>query len=114
MGMAAGVNLPTGEFSIIKWQGFPEGVAKPEGPFRVLAGEEYQVARSTANSTNRGLHSANPSLAGKQIHEIQPVKLNGSPTSGANKVALPPREHAKVTTWFNRFLRDMKEFLDGK
>ena len=114
MGMVAGVDLPTGEFSIIKWQGFPEGVPKPTGPFRILAGEEYQVARSTANNANRVLRSGDATLAGKQIHEIQPVKLNGSPTNVTNKVALPPQDHAKVTTWFNRFLRQMKEFLDGE
>lgn len=98
-----------GEFSIFDWSGYPESLAKPSGPFRLLEGQEYEAARGAANQANRGLHKADPSLAGKQIHEIQPVKFGGNPTDPANKLALSRQEHAQATTWWNRLLRDVKD-----
>jgi toxin YxiD len=99
----------TGEFSIANWSGYPEGIPKPEGPFRVVEGEEYTTARDLANRTNSALHRSDPAkYAGKDIHEIQPVKFGGSPTNLANKVALTRSQHAKYTTFWNRFLRSIK------
>jgi len=46
--------------------------------------------------------------AGKQIHEIHPVKFGGSPTDPANKIALTPAEHAKYTTFWNRLMKDLQ------
>lgn len=99
----------SGDFSVIGWDGYPDGLAKPGGPFRLLEGEDYQSARRAANRANAALRRANPSAyAGKQIHEIHPVKFGGSPTDPANKVALSPREHAEYTTFWNRLMRDLK------
>jgi hypothetical protein len=97
-----------GEFSIIAWSDYPEGAPKPEGPFKILRGEEYKRARDAANNANRAMHKKNPDLQGQQIHEVKPVKFGGSPTDPANKVPLPPSEHAKLTTWWNRFLRTIE------
>jgi RHS repeat-associated protein len=94
-----------GEFSIIDWTGYPQGVPRPQAPFRVLEGAEYQAARQAANRANRALHKADPSLAGKQIHEVKPVKFGGSPTALENKVPLPRSEHRDLTNWWNAFLR---------
>lgn len=110
----ADMPAPTGEFSIIHWEGYPENLPKPSGPFRVLEGEEYEAARRAANNANRTIHAADPSLAGKQIHEIQPVKFGGNPTDPANKLPLPPPQHGEVTTWWHRFLRQLKEVLDSR
>jgi hypothetical protein len=95
-----------GSFSIINWTEYPINLPKPTGPFRMLSGSEYSAARAAANSVNRALRANNSAAyAGKEIHEIQPVKFGGSPTDPANKIALTPREHAAVTTWWNRLQR---------
>jgi RHS repeat-associated protein len=96
-----------GDFSISNWEGYPADIPQPAGPFRVIGGDEYAAARNAANNANRAVHRADASLAGKQIHEIQPVKFNGSPTDAANKIALAPAEHTAVTTWWASFLRGL-------
>lgn len=98
-----------GPFSIRSFPGYPSYLPKPSGPFRVLEGAEQATARTAANNANRALHRADPSLAGKQIHEIQPVKFGGSPTDPANKIPLTRQQHAQVTTWWSRFLRSLKD-----
>ena len=67
----------------------------PEGPFRLIQGEEYQAARNAANQANRKMHSGDPSLVGKQIHEIHPVKFGGDPVVTENKLPLDQTEHGK-------------------
>jgi hypothetical protein len=44
--------------------GYPTSAPKPAGPFRLLSGAEYAVARGAANSANDVLHNANPALDG--------------------------------------------------
>jgi RHS repeat-associated protein len=108
--LANGAQAARGSFSIVDWAGYPAGVARPTGPLRLLQGSEYSAARSAANSANRALRGANPSsLAGRQIHEIQPVKFGGSPTDLANKIPLTGPEHSAVTNWWNQFQR----YLEG-
>ena len=103
-------NLKPRSFSVRDWTGYPSGtVPKPTGPFRLLEGAEYEAARKAANQANAALRRADPAkFAGKQIHEIQPVKYGGSPTDPANKIALTPQEHAQYTNWWNRFERSLK------
>lgn len=104
--------LEEGSFSITElgFQDYPEGVPRPEGPFRLLEGAEYDAARKAANKANRAIRKANPaSLAGKEIHEIQPVKFGGSPTDAANKIPLPRDFHRReVTPWWNRLMRSLQ------
>ena len=102
--------FPEGSFSISNWSNYPAGVPKPTGPFRLIGGEEYDAARSAANSANRALHKADPLFDGLQLHEIQPVKFGGSPTDPLNKIPLTPAEHAPVTSWWNQLQRS----LEGK
>ena len=98
----------SGEFKIDDWTGYPDGLPKPEGPFRVLEGDEYNTARNLANKTNTNIHKNRPDLKGTQIHEVHPVKFGGSPTDIDNKIALSPKEHAKYTTFWNKKLREIK------
>ncbi len=98
---------PVGAFNVASWKGYPSGVPRPGGTLRVVEGAEYQEARKAANSANSAIHRADPSLAGQQIHEIQPVKFGGSPTDPTNKIPLSPGQHAQVTTWWNRLLRSI-------
>jgi len=99
--------VPNGEFSISNWDGYPAGGPKPEGPFRLLEGDEYSAARNAADKANSALHDAGPNLSGLQIHEVQPVKFGGSPTDLANKVVLTPAEHMQYTVWWNRVQRSI-------
>jgi len=100
--------LKNGSFSISDWSGYPEGMPKPDGPFRLIDGSEYAEARKAANKANCAIHKADLSLAGKQIHEIKPVKFDGSPTSPANKIPLTPPQHTALTNWWNGLARKIK------
>ena len=100
--------LKPDEFKISDWTGYPDGVPKPEGPFKLLEGDEYQQARSAANKANQAIRKADPSIQGLQIHEIQPVKFNGSPTDIENKMLLDPALHSFVTTWWNKYMKNIK------
>ncbi len=60
-----------------------------------------KTARNLANSTNQSLRNSNPSFfKGLEIHEIQPVKFNGSPTDLTNKLFLSPTEHKSYTKYW--------------
>lgn len=96
-------------FYIDDWTGYPDELPRPEGPFRIIDGDEYDVARKLANSTNSKIHSNRPDLKGLQIHEMHPVKFGGSPIDIDNKIALTPKEHAKYTTYWNKVLRENKK-----
>ncbi len=104
--------ITEGSFSITErgWRGYPEGIPRPQGPFRVLEGAEYVAARKAANRANLAIRKADPgSLAGKEIHEIQPIKFGGSPIDSANKIRLPENIHKQqVTPWWKRFLLSLQ------
>lgn len=98
-----------GSFSIASWKGYPEGIPKPEGTFRLIEGDEYNASRKLANSTNAAIRRLNPAMyEGLQIHEIKPVKFGGSPTSLSNKIALSQEEHIKITNYWNSLMRSNK------
>ncbi|MGR4866916.1 RHS repeat domain-containing protein [Caulobacter sp. LARHSG274] len=107
---AHGGDFPQGSFSITDWSGYPAGLPKPQGPVRLLQGEEYTAARNAANQANRAAHKADPALNGLQIHEIKPVKFGGSPTNAANKIPLTQAEHSPVTTWW----RNLQSYIAGR
>ncbi|MHA6194721.1 LysM peptidoglycan-binding domain-containing protein [Pseudomonas wadenswilerensis] len=101
--------VQSGEFSITDWGGYPEGVPKPGGTFRLLDGEEYKAARNAAKRANRVIR-ADQELGGVpvDIHEIKPVKFGGSPVEIENKVILPRDVHMRqVTPWWNRLQKDI-------
>ena len=87
---------------ITDWEGYPEDMPKPEGEMKLIEGEKYANARKAANSENAKIHRNNPQYKGKQIHEIKPVKFNGSPVDHENKIVLTRIEHAKLTTFWKR------------
>jgi hypothetical protein len=99
-----------GEFSVTRWNGYPSNVPKPNGSVRKLSGEEYRKARAAADAANRRLHKTNPALDGKQIHEIKPVKFNGSPSDPANKIPVDGSTHHEL----NRFWNDLQRYLLDK
>ncbi|WP_238527394.1 RHS repeat-associated core domain-containing protein [Methylomonas methanica] len=108
LGVTKGVVKP-GEFSISDWSGYPSSVPKPQGPFKLLEGTEYDAARKAANQANNQIRVDN-NLRGQpvDVHEIKPVKFDGSPTDPANKVILDRDLHRQqVTPWWNQLLKDL-------
>ena len=73
---------------------------------KIIDGNAYDIARKSANNFNSSLRRSNPEFfKDLQIHEIQPIKFNGSPTNLSNKLFLAQPEHAKFTNYWNALLR---------
>jgi hypothetical protein len=51
---------------------------------------------------------------GKEIFEVTPVILGGSPTDPANKVLLDRVEHIKAVVYWNRVIKQMRKDGSGK
>jgi hypothetical protein len=49
-----------------------------------------------------------PMLRGKEIFEIQPVILGGSPTDLENKMALTRDQHMELVRYWNKVLNDLR------
>ena len=103
-----------GEFSITElgWKGYPKNIPRPKGPFRLIEGEEYAMARTQANRANRGLRERFD-LVGKgiEIHEVIPVKFGGSATNINNKIILDATFHrTQVTPFWNNLQRSINAF----
>ena len=97
------------EFSVSNWIGYPEEVPTATGPMRVVEGEEYRINRKLANRSNEKSHRDDPSLEGKHIHEIKPVKLGGSPTDPANKLAVSVDLHMRLNKWWAKLLKEITD-----
>lgn len=96
----------TGSVSVTEWKGYPEGVAKPQGPVRPISGRAYAQARQAANKANRAIRRADPAaVKGKQIHEVKPVKMGGEPVDPANKVPVDPQTHSELSKFWQSFLK---------
>lgn len=50
-----------------------------------------------------------PNLRGKEIFELKPVILGGSPTDPANKVLMTRDEHIKAVRYWNGLIRDLRK-----
>jgi hypothetical protein len=46
--------------------------------------------------------------AGKEIFEIQPVILGGSPTDPANKAILTRQQHIEAVRYWNKVVRELR------
>jgi RHS repeat-associated protein len=110
-GIATGT-YPEGTFSITQqgWHGYPEGVPRPGGPFRILVGAEYDAARAAADASNNAARVQYELRgSGLEIHEIQPVKFGGSPIDPRNKMLLEQQYHRRVVTpWWNSLRRQIE------
>jgi hypothetical protein len=49
-----------------------------------------------------------PDARGKEIFEVNPVILGGSPTDPANKTLLSREDHIKAVAYWNRVLRELR------
>lgn len=90
-----------GSFSIWNWEGYPSSIPKPKGPFNLIEGEAYSIARKVANKTNAAI-SRKLKLLGTRvdIHELNPVKFGGSPTNINNKLFTDRTLHQTMVTPF--------------
>lgn len=106
-----------GTFSSSDWTGYPEGLERPDGPFRILTGDEHADARALANDTNAAIRDAS-GLEGSgldihEIHELQPIKFGGSPTDFDNKVLLPSADHTGVNGVHAQFWTPLLRWATG-
>jgi hypothetical protein len=46
---------------------------------------------------------------GKEVFEVQPVILGGSPTDPGNKVLLSRQQHIKAVAYWNRVIKELRE-----
>lgn len=104
-------DIPTGSFNITElgFRGYPEGIPRPQGPFRLLEGAEYDAARRAANKANNQIR-IDKGLRGQpvDVHEIAPVKFDGSPINPANKIIIDRALHRQqVTPWWNQLLHNI-------
>ncbi len=89
----------------------PDVVPYPSGDINLRTGSVYKSARQLADRINKTLRRGfQTGQAGQDIHEINPVKLGGSPTDLANKMGLPRPLHRQVTAWF----RELQNLIEGK
>jgi hypothetical protein len=101
--------FPEGSFSISDWAKYPGFLPTPQGPFRLLETEEYEAARWAANRANRLIRASDPlAFAGREIHEIHPVKFGGDPTDPSNKLSLTKKNHGNVSAWWYKRQRDLQ------
>ena len=50
-----------------------------------------------------------PQLKGKEIFEITPVILGGSPTDPKNKIVLNRAEHIERVNYWNKIISDLRK-----
>ena len=108
--VAEKLGIKEGSFSITDWTGYPSGVPRPTGPVQLIEGTEYENARDEANKENARIRRQE-NLKGQKvdIHEVQPIKFNGSPTDPANKAILPRDLHRQqLTPWWNQLQKDVE------
>lgn len=60
------------------------------------------------NDLDRQRRLTNDTLRGKEIFEIKPVILGGSPTDPANKTALTRADHIKAVTYWNKVIAGLR------
>jgi len=46
---------------------------------------------------------------GKEIFEIKPIILGGSPTDSANKIALSRKKHIQAVNYWNSVIKKLKK-----
>ena len=56
----------------------------------------------------------NTAMKGKEIFEITPIILGGSPTDSANKTLLSREQHIEAVTYWNKVIKEFKEEQKSK
>jgi len=61
---------------------------------------------SSLNDIHRGRTNE---CAGKEIFEIKPIKLGGSPTDPANKTILTRQQHIAAVRYWNKIIGELRK-----
>ena len=54
-------------------------------------------------------YTPDPDAIGKELHEVHPIALGGSPTDPANKVLVPVEKHAELVAFWNRTFNAIRQ-----
>ncbi len=54
-------------------------------------------------------YTPDPDAIGKELHEVHPIALGGSPTDPANKVLVPVAKHAELVTFWNNAFKAIRQ-----
>lgn len=82
---------------------FRVAAASFDKPILYLQGDEYLNNLRIKNNVNKSLHRKYPFfLKELEIHEIQPIKFNGSPFTLRNRMIIPKSQHIKFTSFWRR------------
>lgn len=79
------------------------------------AGDEYSAARASAEANNKQIRNTVPDNAKtcSEIHEIQPMKVGGSPTDPANKIMVPKDVHNSINKFWTGVMKDIQRWVGG-
>ncbi|MGO8704301.1 MAG: SMI1/KNR4 family protein [Candidatus Brocadiia bacterium] len=91
----------------VPFVGMDWNLARPMGESFVAFLERLREAEEM-KAPHREPSSATPRCKGKQIFEITPVILGGSPTDPANKTLLSKEDHIKAVTFWNKIVADIR------
>jgi hypothetical protein len=108
-GEAYGFDTRTPESQIVSvpFVGMEWSLALPKGAsFEAFLGCLYET-KDMREVTPTPRFTASD-LLGKEIFEVHPVILSGSPTDPANKVLLSRAEHMQAVVWWNGVVADMR------
>ena len=112
------IDSDRGTFIIKDWSKYPDDyvpLPNKNKEWRLLEGDEYELARRQANEANKNIRNGDNYYSDNrlEIHEIEPVKFGGSPIDLDNKTAIQGRVHRKyVTSWWNKIRNEVKKGLN--
>ena len=112
------IDSDRGTFIIKDWSKYPDDyvpLPNKNKEWRLLEGDEYELARRQANEANKNIRNGDNYYSDNrlEIHEIEPVKFGGSPIDLDNKTAIQGRVHRKyVTPWWNKIRNEVKKGLN--
>jgi cell wall assembly regulator SMI1 len=72
-------------------------------------GELLAQMRATMDRSSELSRKSDPRSRGKEIFEIQPVLLGGSPTDLENKVVLTRDQHIELVRYWNNVVNDLRK-----
>ena len=81
-------------------------VPRPEGPFRVLLGQELETQWVKGHRTRRDLLFQHQALAGHELADVHPVPLAGDPEDEANLRAVGVEHRASLAAFWNKIVEN--------
>jgi len=109
-GEAYGFDTRTSRWEIVQvpFVGMAWDLAEPMGTTFIAFLEQLYSIERACEPVRHG-ESPRADCRGKEIFEIDPVILGGSPTDPANKTVLNREDHIKAVVYWNNVIRQMRE-----